>query len=456
MQPSVLPLAMHFARAPDAGPAFEKRNLFPWIKGRTRPSPNPGAVYARLRRGRRRSKRVAYIHVPFCANHCLFCGFYRNRSADEALRDYATHVAQDIAMDAADAEPVHAVYFGGGTPSALAAADLHRLVSTVRDRLPLAPDCEITVEGRIAGFDDEKVDACLDAGANRISIGVQTFDTELRRRLGRRADRASAIAFLHRLRERDRAAVVCDLIFGLPGQDMESWQRDVRTCVELELDGVDLYCLALHDKSPLALSIEKGALPAAASLEQMARMYAVGLETIEDAGWRHLSQAHWAAGTRERNLYNQLVKAGSDCLAFGAGAAGMLDGHRYVLDSDLGSYQRRIGRCDKPIAVLLPPPPNHHARDVVMAGVEQGRLDLVRLDAATAPGFTDALAPLFDQWAAAGLLRRRCNTVLLTTAGWFWHGNLAGSLFAMIDAYLGGVDHASHPTLETQGTHDAR
>lgn len=433
-----LPLARHFARTADPlGHAFGERNLFPWLQRGTRPLADPATVYARLMAAQAPGKRVAYIHIPFCANHCLFCGFYRNRSADEALRDYAVHLAREIADGAATARgPIHAVYFGGGTPSALAAEDLHRLIRAVRDHLPLAPDCEITIEGRVAGFDDGKIDACLDAGANRFSIGVQTFDTTLRRRMGRKADREETIAFLARLRDRDRAAVVCDLMFGLPGQDMALWRRDVRTCAELGLDGIDLYCLTLHDKGPLALSIDKGVLPPAAQLEQMARMYAVGLEIIEDAGWRHLNQAHWASTTRERNLYNQLVKAGADCLAFGSGAGGLLDGHRFVIDSDRESYQRRIDAGERPVTVVLPPAPHRRARDLVMSGLEGGRLDLARLEAATAPGFAVALAPLLDQWAEAGLLRRRAEAVELTTAGWFWHCNLVGSLFEMITAYL--------------------
>lgn len=431
-----LPLDRHFAQ-PGAPleEAFSQRNLFPWIHRRSVPLADPAALHARLLATARPGKRVAYVHVPFCANHCLFCGFYRNRSADEALAEYAGHVARDIAVNGpADGGPIHAVYFGGGTPSALSASDLYRLVAAMRDHLPLAPDCEITIEGRVAGFDDERVDACLDAGANRFSIGVQTFDTGLRRRLGRKADHDQTVAFLERLCRRDRAAVVCDLIFGLPGQDMDMWRRDVRLCTELGLDGVDLYCLTMHDQGPLAQSIAKGALPAAAGLAQMARMYAAGLEIVEDAGWRHLNQAHWAATTRERNLYNQLVKAGADCLAFGSGAGGLLDGHRIVNDPDIESYQRRIAEERSPVSVALPPPPQAVARNLVMGGLEGGRLDLARLESAVVPGFTAALAPLFEQWSEQGLVRRRGNTITLTTAGWFWHTNLVGSLFELIAA----------------------
>lgn len=442
---AALPLSGHFADPADplCG-AFAARNLFPWIQRAARPLADPAPVHERLASVRRPGKRVAYIHVPFCANHCLFCGFYRNRSAEDALHAYADAVTRQIASDAWAAEggPVHAVYFGGGTPSALSADDLFRLVRAVREALPLTPDCEITIEGRVAGFDADKVDACLDAGANRFSIGVQTFDTALRRRLGRKAQRETVVDFLESLRARDRAAVVCDLIYGLPGQDMEMWRRDVETCVELGVDGVDLYCLTVHEKSPLSLSIGKGILPPVAPLPQMARMYEAGREVAEGAGWHHLAQAHWAGSTRERNLYNLLVKAGADCLAYGSGAGGLLDGHRYVIDPDRASYERRMAAGESPVAMVLPPPPHRRARDLVMGGLEGGRLDLGRLEALTAPGFAAALDPLLDQWAGAGLLRRRTGAIELTTAGWFWHCNLVGSLFDLIADYMDGDDHA--------------
>ncbi|CAA7620098.1 heme anaerobic degradation radical SAM methyltransferase ChuW/HutW [Magnetospirillum sp. SS-4] len=438
---AILPLERHFARvgAPVGG-VFTERNLFPWIQRRTRPLEDGPAAAARLLAERRPGKRVAYLHVPFCANHCLFCGFYRNRSAEDAMAEYASRLERDIAMDetAAGGPPIQAVYFGGGTPSALSADDLHRLVSAVRRHLPLAPDCEITIEGRVAGFGDDKIDACLEAGANRFSIGVQTFDTGLRQRMGRKASRQETISFMERLRDRDRAVVVCDLILGLPGQDMETWRNDVATCLSLGLDGVDLYCLTLHDKSPLALSIAKGSLPPAAGLERMAAMYGAGLEMLEDAGWRHLNQAHWASATRERNLYNQLVKAGADCLAFGAGAGGLVQGHRYVIQPDIDLYGKAVDSGTKPVTVVLPPPANRQARDLVMGGLEGGRLDIARLESLTAPGLAATLEPLLAQWAAAGLIRRRANAIILTTAGWFWHCNLVGSLFELIDLSMGG------------------
>lgn len=415
--------------------AFPERRGSHWFARRPLPVDDPVATWEAVSRIPRSGKTVAYLHVPFCDNHCLFCGFYRHSARDGFSASYAASLVRDLQSEAdrpAQATgPIHAVYLGGGTPTALDAADLHAVITAARASLPLAPDCEITVEGRVHGFDDEKVLACLDAGANRFSIGIQTFDTALRHRLGRKADRATAERFLATLRAHDRAAVICDLIYGLPGQTLESWRADVRTAIDLELDGVDLYALTLVPQSPLALSIDKGALPAAPPLPEQARFYGAGLDLLDAAGWRHLSQAHWARTSRERNLYNQFVKEQAACLAFGAGAGGLLAGHRYRLEPDEAAYRRRIAADEKPLAALFAPAPEPPARAAIAASLESGRIAPERLASLAGAGFAARLAPLLDHWTEVGLVTPAPGGVALTRAGWFWQPNLIGALMAL-------------------------
>ncbi len=146
------------------------------------------SITSSTRRGANRA--VAYIHVPYCQNHCLFCGFFQNVWRPGASAAYVDDVVGELARLAdtplVASAPISAVYLGGGTPSALDTGDLVRLVEALYRFLPLAPDCEITVEGRAYGFGVHKAAAALDAGATRISIGVQSFDTKIRKSLGRK------------------------------------------------------------------------------------------------------------------------------------------------------------------------------------------------------------------------------------------------------------------------------
>ena len=117
--------------------------------------------------------------------------------------------------------------------------------------LPLANDCEITYEGRLSGFGTDKMEAALAGGANRFSLGVQSFDTKIRQAVGRRSDKETLIRQLEKLMSYDQAAVVIDLIYGFPFQTLETWKEDLRIGRELNLDGIDCYQLRVFEKSPL-------------------------------------------------------------------------------------------------------------------------------------------------------------------------------------------------------------
>lgn len=137
------------------------------------------------------TRRTLYIHIPYCRSRCPFCPFYLGGAGEEETAEYVRLLRLELERwgELAGRFPVNAVYFGGGTPSDLGAESLVSLLDAVRKNYRLAADCEITVEGRIDGFEPEKARRLAAHGANRLSIGIQTFDTELRRRLGRVSDR---------------------------------------------------------------------------------------------------------------------------------------------------------------------------------------------------------------------------------------------------------------------------
>lgn len=376
-------------------------------------------------------KRLVYLHIPFCATHCTFCGFYQNRLVEEQCADYTDALIREIEMEAGSvlhqSAPIHAVYFGGGTPSALSARDLARVISTLREKLPLAPDCEITIEGRVLNFDDERIDACLDAGANRFSIGIQSFNSHIRKKMARTSDGPTAIAFMEKLVKRDRAAVVCDLLFGLPDQDAQLWGEDLAIARDIGLDGVDLYALNVLPQTPLGKAVESGrtTVPAPA---QRRDLYLQGCDFMDSAGWRCISNSHWGRTTRERNLYNLLIKQGADCLAFGSGAGGSVNGYSWMLDRNLSSWHEAIASGKKPLMMMSrSADPNYQWRHILQAGIETARVPLDELTPHAAK-----LAPLLSQWHQAGLTRDASSCLRLTNEGRFWASNILQSLNELI------------------------
>lgn len=416
--------------------AFAQRAFAaPWRGATPIPEADTQSVMAQVLATPRTGPTVAYIHVPYCQNHCVFCGFFENVWRSDASAVYVDDVVAEIARLAATplvaSGPIDAVYIGGGTPTALALPDLARLIAGLA-LLPLSKDCEITLEGRAYDFGLDKALAAMDAGANRISLGVQSFDTQVRRRLGRKLSGADVGAFLFAIVGQRGAAVACDLMYGLPGQSEAIWRRDIDTAIELGLDGVSLYALNVWRGGPLAKAIEAGKLPGAADVAGQASAYAAAVDRLTGQGWRHVSQAHFVRSPRERNRYNLMLKSGATCLAFGPGAGGNAHGYRWRNVVDMGRRRALVLDGKYPVERLAPMPPRHAARTAVVAGLEAGALDIARVDAA-APGFRAAAAPLLGNWAGAGLGDLRDDAFRTTAAGAFWIATLTAALHAVID-----------------------
>lgn len=437
---NVADLVPHFAQLggdPIRDAFAVRRAVLPWRHKQPLPAEEVPATWARLMGGHGSPrKRLVYLHVPFCANHCLFCGFYRNAYTPGTASSYADLLVEEIEREAtsptAGNQTVEAVYIGGGTPSALSAIELSRILGTVRRSLPLAADCEITIEGRIIHFDPEKIDASLEAGVNRISIGVQCFDTAVRRRQGRRASKEEAIRFLEAIRDRDRAALVIDLLYGLPGQTDQVWREDLRIAADIAPDGLDLYGLNLIPGTPLHKAIGAGKFPAAATLRDIGVMYRTGATFLADKGWTQISNSHWARTPRERNVYNLRIKEGADCLAYGSGAGGMLGRYSYAVMADLDCYRDAVLAGRKPIDGIRVSDSLEPARNAITAGLETGRLDLNGVAIPHGGNLYARVAPLIEQWRDAGLVSIAGSVVSLTTAGRFWYSNLVSAFDAIL------------------------
>jgi oxygen-independent coproporphyrinogen-3 oxidase len=420
------PLTQAFEQRPFAPPGHASRPIAPEAAE---------AILREIYATPRREVAAVYVHVPYCQNRCLFCGFFQNTWRPEASSAYVDDVVAELDRHAETplvaSGPIAAVYIGGGTPTALHADDLARLIAALRTHLPLTADCEITVEGRSFDFGLAKALAALDAGASRFSLGVQTFDTRLRRRLGRKLPGDEVAAFLAELVALDRASVVIDLIYGLPGQVAETWLADIERAAAIGLDGISLYALNVWRGGPLAKAIAAGKLGAAGDLATQAHAYVAALDHLAERGWRQVAQAHVVRTSRERNRYNRMMKAGRPCLPFGPGAGGNVHGHRWRNIIDMARRADLVAAGRLPAEGLSRVPPFHRAQSVISAGLEAGALDIAAVEA-LAPGFAAAARALFDNWTAAGLGSHVGGSFCLSRAGSFWMVTLASGLTSLL------------------------
>lgn len=410
--------------APKAFP--ERQALMPVWGGVPMPRPQWQNIWKKKLPHATDVDALAYLHIPFCANHCVFCGFYRNAWKDSQSSVYTDKIIEEMAAEAevrTGKGKIRAVYFGGGTPTALLTEDLVRLIRACYQYLPLAEDCEFTIEGRMSHFDLEKAQACLEAGANRISIGVQTFNTAIRRRLGRKHSGDEAFEYLAKLCKLD-AVIVADLMFGLPNQTDEVWQNDIARATELSLSGLDTYAFNLYPMLPINRMIEKGAFPTPPGFDIQADQYAYTVETLLEKGWEQVSNSHFAyPGRGERNRYNTLIKSDISCLAFGSGAGGNFGGFSYQVQGDLESYLA-TPKGEKNIAFMSGHSPNKALLSKVQHDIETGRLNPLLFDG------NKAAQKLIAQWQEMQLFKEPDSDGLirLNTSGRYWSPTLIRKL----------------------------
>ncbi|MEG1690780.1 MAG: heme anaerobic degradation radical SAM methyltransferase ChuW/HutW, partial [Hafnia sp.] len=207
---------------------------------------------------------------------------------------------------------------------------------------------------------------------------------------------------------------------------MQDWQNDLDIVSDLPLDGVDLYALNLLPSTPLGKAVEnkRVTLP---DVTQRRDFYLTGEAFLADEGWRQLSNSHWARTTRERNLYNLLIKQGADCLAFGSCAGGNIDGQSYMMERSLERYYQKLDEGRKPIMMMTSRSEQHRWRLALQGGIEVGHFDLKRV--------------LPDPLMQVNGTRFR-----LTPAGRFWASNLMQALQTLVPQLLETKQPILEPT----------
>ena len=398
--------------------------------------------------------QCAYIHIPFCKTKCTYCGFFQNGTSQNVEDQYIDGLISELKL--ASERPrlkdglIHAVFIGGGTPTSLSPANSERLLKAIKEYLPLANDYELTLEGRIHDLIPENLDVWMANGVNRMSIGVQSFNTEVRQMVGRLDTKETVLERLAALKAYGQCSVVIDLIYGLPGQTMEVWEQDLADLVSSGVDGADLYQLNVFDGSDLNKDIEKGKVPAAATTAMQGDMFEFGRKYLDERSYRRLSAAHWSANNRERSLYNILAKAGVPMFPFGSGAGGNVDGYGMMLHRALKPYEDMVSRGEKPFMALMKQSDLQPIVNQVVSQLEQGFLNIKSL--AELDSKLDELNWLYKLWEERGLVAFNGLLYKLTAAGEFWTVNLTQSTLEAVEYIVTGKNSFAMEAVAAQDT----
>ena len=398
--------------------------------------------------------QCAYIHIPFCKTKCTYCGFFQNGTSQNVEDQYIDGLVSELKL--ASERPrlkdglIHAVFIGGGTPTSLSPANSERLLKAIKEYLPLANDYELTLEGRIHDLISENLDVWMANGVNRMSIGVQSFNTEVRQMVGRLDTKETVLERLATLKAYGQCSVVIDLIYGLPGQTMEVWEQDLADLVSSGVDGADLYQLNVFDGSDLNKDIANGKVPAAATTAMQGDMFEFGRKYLDERSYRRLSAAHWSANNRERSLYNILAKAGVPMFPFGSGAGGNVDGYGMMLHRALKPYEDMVSRGEKPFMALMKQSELQPVVNQVVSQLEQGFLNIISL--VTLDPRLEELNWLYKLWEERGLVAYNGLLYKLTAAGEFWTVNLTQSTLEAVEYIMTGKNSFAMEAVAAQDT----
>lgn len=382
------------------------------------------------------TKRCLYVHIPFCRVRCTYCNFFQYASSKSLIEDYFAALLVELKFKASQPwtqmAPFQAVYIGGGTPTDLSPEQVRRLGQAIREHFPLTTDCEMTLEGRINRFSDEMFDNALEGGFNRFSFGVQSFDTHVRRSAKRLDDREPVLKRIQQLSQVDAAPIVVDLLFGLPYQTLEVWQRDLADFVESDAHGVDLYQLIEMGGTPMKGLVEKGRLPEPANTSEKASMFEYGVDFMAKHHLRRLSVNHWARDNRERSIYNSLAKTSAEVLPLGCGAGGNIGGLGMMQHRTLSAYIESIKQERMPLAMVTKQAPQAALFAFIKASFDRGVLVKRLLQKESQQDVFSYCRPLFEAWQKNGLVQCDDNYVSLTLAGQFWSVTLAQAMIEVL------------------------
>lgn len=441
---------------PMSGAFPHKRVVHAGLNGTLISPKESQSVWDAVMRGtpKRGQMQCAYIHIPFCKTKCTYCGFFQNGTSQSIEDNYIDGLIGELKL--ASECPrlkdglIHAVFIGGGTPTSLSPANSERLLKAIKEYLPLANDYELTLEGRIHDLIPENLEVWMNNGVNRMSIGIQSFNTKVRQMVGRLDTKETVLERLAALKAYGQCSVVIDLIYGLPGQTMDVWEQDLADLVSSGVDGADLYQLNVFDGSDLNRDIASGKVPPAATTSMQGDMFEFGRTYLEARAYRRLSAAHWSANNRERSLYNILAKAGVPMFPFGSGAGGNVDGYGMMLHRALKPYEDIVSRGEKPFMALMKQSDLQPFVNQVVSQLEQGYLDINTLVAMDSR--LDELNWLYKLWEKRGLVSYNGLLYKLTSAGEFWTVNITQSTLEAMEYILTGKNSFALESVAAQDT----
>ena len=312
-----------------------------------------------------------YLHIPFCRQRCDFCAFYleihREDRAETFVRSLLREIRLSTQQHVAAGRPIQSVYLGGGTPTALTAAQLLMILSEIRRHLTPTSDCEITVEAHPSTISRQDLVQLFQAGFTRISFGAESMEDDDLTRLGRPGSVDQTVVAVAEARAAGFTNINLDVMYGLPGQSLEGWQRTLTHCLTLAPSHLSCYALTVEEGTRLSSNILRGRSPAPDEDLQI-EMDRAAQQILGNAGYERYEISNYAKpGYACR--HNLLYWTNGEYLGLGPSAQSYLDGLRFGSVPDLAVYNTSLMESRLPIEDRERLSEEEQLRDAVIFGL---------------------------------------------------------------------------------------
>lgn len=295
--------------------------------------------------------RGVYIHIPFCHQICNYCDFnkvfFKNQPVDEYIEALGREMEMTVAAYPTAFSHVETIFLGGGTPTALTANQIRRLTNLITKHIPMENVKEFSSEANPDELSIDKLQALYDGGVNRLSMGVQSFDQSLLKKIGRTHTNDHVTNTIELAKQVGFQNISIDLMYGLPGQTMEQWQHTLKMALALKLPHYSAYSLIVEPKTIFYIQYAKGKLHLPTE-DLEADMYGVLIDTMQEHGLLQYEISNFAH-EGFLSVHNKIYWDNDEYAGFGAGAHGYLQGIRYSNVAPIKKYIDTVQSGNRPL-----------------------------------------------------------------------------------------------------------
>ncbi|HEY5563449.1 MAG TPA: radical SAM family heme chaperone HemW [Clostridiaceae bacterium] len=277
--------------------------------------------------------KALYIHIPFCKSKCIYCDFNSYSKMENLMEQYSLALAKEI--NNLPHELFDTIYIGGGTPTYLSLSSLNIIFEEI-DKLNKAKDIEFTIEANPGTVDEAKLEFLIRKGVNRISIGVQAFQNNLLKTLGRIHNTQEALDSFHMARRAGFNNINIDLMFGIPKQTSSNWKESLDILVALKPEHVSCYSLIIEEETPLYNIYNEGKLLLPKEEEERA-MYHYAIDFLKSCGYNQYEISNFASNGFE-SIHNIKYWELEEYYGCGAGAHSYINKIRYMNYEKIEEY----------------------------------------------------------------------------------------------------------------------